>query len=118
MESAPATQSSRPGVPAVAKTSAATPRVAAGTLTAPVPAITGTAKVGSILTAVPGAWGPAPVTLTYQWKANGIAITGATASTYKPAAAVRGKILTVTVTGSKAGYIAAARTSVATVKVV
>jgi hypothetical protein len=102
----------------VAKTSAATLRVAAGTLTAPVPAITGTAKVGSILTAAPGVWGPAPVTLTYQWKANGIAITGATASTFKPTTTVRGKILTVTVTGSKAGYTAAARTSAATVTVV
>ena len=109
---------SKAGYTAAAKTSVATATVAVGTLTAPVPAITGTVRVGYTLTAVPGAWGPAPVTLTYQWKANGIAITGATASTYKPVAAVRGKILTVTVTGSKAGYTAAARTSAATVKVV
>ncbi|WP_181038463.1 S-layer family protein [Arthrobacter sp. ZGTC131] len=101
----------------VAKTSAATVKVAAGTLTAPVPAITGTAKVGSLLTAAPGVWGPAPVTLTYQWKANGIAITGAAASTYRPAAAVLGKTITVTVTGSKAGYTAAAKTSAATATV-
>ncbi|MBT2552778.1 S-layer family protein [Arthrobacter sp. ISL-5] len=106
------------GYTTVAKTSAATLRVAAGTLTAPAPRITGTVRVGYTLTAVPGTWGPAPVTLTYQWKANGIAITGATASTYKPVAAVRGKILTVTVTGRKAGYTAVARTSAATVKVV
>ncbi|KNH16087.1 hypothetical protein ACU18_14620, partial [Arthrobacter sp. ZBG10] len=35
--------------------------VAAGTLSAPVPTVSGTAKVGSVLTAVPGPWGPAPV---------------------------------------------------------
>ncbi|WP_457973931.1 beta strand repeat-containing protein [Arthrobacter sp. D1-17] len=109
---------SKAGYTTVTKTSAATARVAAGTMTAPVPRITGTVKVGSILTAVPGTWGPAPVTLKYQWKANGIAITGATASTYKPTTTVRGKTLTVTVTGAKAGYTTVAKTSAATAKVI
>jgi hypothetical protein len=108
---------SKAGYNTAAKTSALTARVAVGTLAVAVPKITGTAKVGYTLTAVPGAWGPAPVTLKYQWKANGIAITGATASTYKPAAAVIGKTLSVTVTGSKAGYTTAARTSAITARV-
>ncbi|WP_230118948.1 carboxypeptidase regulatory-like domain-containing protein [Arthrobacter sp. Bi83] len=108
---------SKAGYTTAAKTSAVTAKVAAGTLTAPVPAITGTAKVGSILTAAPGTWGPAPVTLTYQWKANGVAITGATGSTYKPIPAVSGKTLTVTVTGAKTGYTTAAKTSAATAAV-
>lgn len=108
---------SKAGYNTAAKTSALTARVAVGTLAVAVPKIMGTAKVGYTLTAVPGAWGPAPVTLKYQWKANGIAITGATASTYKPAAAVIGKTLSVTVTGSKAGYTTAARTSAITAKV-
>lgn len=108
---------SKAGYNTAAKTSALTARVAVGTLTATVPRITGTAKVGYTLTAVPGAWGPAPVTLKYQWKANGVAITGATASTYKPAAAVIGKTISVTVTGSKAGYTTAARTSALTARV-
>ncbi|MFF2316417.1 carboxypeptidase regulatory-like domain-containing protein [Arthrobacter sp. NPDC058097] len=107
---------SKAGYNTAAKTSALTARVAVGTLAAPVPRITGTAKVGYTLTAVPGTWGPAPVTLKYQWKANGIAITGATAGTYKPSAAVIGKTISVTVTGSKAGYATAARTSALTAK--
>jgi hypothetical protein len=84
---------------------------------APVPAITGTARVGSTLTAVPGTWGPAPVALAYQWKANGTAVVGATATTYKPAAAQAGKTLTVTVTGTKTGYSTKAKTSAATAAV-
>ncbi|MGN7252712.1 beta strand repeat-containing protein [Arthrobacter sp. SAFR-014] len=108
---------SKAGYNTAAKTSALTARVAVGTLSAPAPRITGTAKVGYTLTAVPGAWGQAPVTLKYQWKANGASISGATASTYKPAAAVVGKTMSVTVTGSKAGYTTAAKTSAATAKV-
>ncbi|WP_180987261.1 S-layer family protein [Arthrobacter sp. AFG20] len=107
---------SKAGYNTAAKTSALTARVAVGTLASPVPRITGTAKVGYTLTAVPGAWSPAPVTLKYQWKANGVAITGATASTYKPAAAVIGKTISVTVTGSKAGYTTAAKTSALTAR--
>lgn len=84
---------------------------------APVPTITGTAKVGSALASVPGTWGPAPVTLAYQWKANGTAIVGATAATYKPVAAYAGKTLTVTVTGTKTGYTTTAKTSAATASV-
>ncbi|WP_161958267.1 carboxypeptidase-like regulatory domain-containing protein, partial [Arthrobacter sp. H-02-3] len=90
---------------------------ATAALTAPVPTITGTAKVGSTLTAVPGTWGPAPVTLTYQWKANGVVV-GANASTYIPVAADAGKTLTVTVTGTKTGYTTAAKTSAATTAVI
>jgi hypothetical protein len=108
---------SKAGYSTAAKTSALTARVAVGTLAAPVPKITGTAKVGYTLTAVPGAWGPAPVVLKYQWKANGVVITGATASTYKPSAAVIGKTISVTVTGSQAGYTTAARTSALTARV-
>lgn len=100
------------------RTSAATAAVAAGTLTAPTPTITGRAQVGSILVAGAGAWGPTPVTLTYQWKANGVSITGATGATYKPTSGLVGKTITVTVTGTKTGYITAARTSAATAAVI
>ena len=108
---------SKAGYNTAVKTSALTARAAVGTLSAPAPRITGTAKVGYTLTAVPGAWGPAPVALKYQWKANGVSVAGATASTYKPAAAVVGKTMSVTVTGSKAGYSTAAKTSAVTAKV-
>ena len=77
----------------------------------PTPSIGGTAKVGKTLTAYRGSWKPAPVTLTVQWKRNGVAISGATGTTYKVRSADAGKKITVTVTGSKAGYTTVARTS-------
>ncbi|PPF17165.1 hypothetical protein C5C94_11425 [Rathayibacter sp. AY1C3] len=109
---------SKSGFTAVTKTSAKTSAVVAGTLSAATPTITGTAKVGSTLTAKPGSWGPSPVALTYQWKANGTAISGATSATYKPTSATVGKKITVTVTGKKADYTTATRTSAATTAVV
>ncbi|BCW49595.1 hypothetical protein StoSoilB13_19370 [Arthrobacter sp. StoSoilB13] len=110
---------SKVGYTTASKTSAATAAVLAlpALAPAPVPTITGTAKVGSTLTAVPGIWGPSPVTLTYQWKANGVSVVGGTAATYVPVTGDVGKTLTVTVTGSKIGYTTASRTSVATAAV-
>ncbi len=80
----------------------------------PVPTVTGTTVSGQKLTAVPGTWGPAPVTLAYQWKRSGVNISGATAATYVLTSGDVGKTITVTVTGSKTGYTTAARTSAAT----
>ncbi|WP_353951886.1 carboxypeptidase regulatory-like domain-containing protein [Knoellia sp. S7-12] len=105
------------GYTTAAKTSAATAAVAAGTLTAPTPTISGSRTVGYTLTAVTGAWGPTPVTLAYQWYRTGVAITGATASTYKLAAADQTKTMTVRVTGTKTGYTSVAKTSAATTAV-
>ena len=106
------------GYPTRAKTSAATATVIAGTLSpTPTPTISGTAKVGYTLTAHPGTWGPPPVTTHYQWRANGAAISGATAFTYRIAASFVWKSITVTVTGSKTGYTTIGRTSGATVSV-
>ena len=85
--------------------------------TTPTPTITGTAKVGYTLTAHAGTWGPSPVSLHYQWKADGVAISGATAASYKVAPAYRGKRITVTVTGTRTGYLTVARTSAATAAV-
>ncbi|WP_251036282.1 peroxidase family protein [Arthrobacter sp. ISL-28] len=78
-----------------------------------VPTITGTATVGSTLTANSGVWGPAPVTLKYQWFSGGAAISGATASSYTLTAGDAGKSVTVTVSGEKAGYETVSRTSAA-----
>jgi hypothetical protein len=108
---------SKTGYTPVTLTSSPTASVAAGTLTGPTPTITGTAKVGSTLTGHAGTWTPSPVTLTYQWKANGASISGATASTYKISGSFAGKKITVTVTGSKTGYTTVARTSAATTSV-
>ncbi|MBO9555991.1 hypothetical protein [Cellulomonas sp.] len=88
--------------------------VVTGTLTAATPTISGTKVVGSTLTAAPGTWGPAPVTLRYQWYRSGTAISGATASTYTLTTTDMGATLTVKVTGSKSGFTTASKTSAAT----
>lgn len=104
------------GYTSVSKTSKPTAAVAAGILTAPTPTIRGTARVGTTLTAVPGTW-TSGTTLTYQWFANGAKIRGATSASFTPTSAQRGAKLTVTVTGTKAGYTSKSVTSKATTAV-
>jgi hypothetical protein len=101
-----------------AATSLPTAPVTAGTLGALPPTISGTAKLGSTLTANPGTWTPSPVTLTYRWKADGVDIAGATGKTLKVSTTNIGKRITVTVTGSKVGFTSAQRTSAQTAVVV
>ena len=85
---------------------------AARTLTAtPTPTIAGQAQVGSVLTALPGTWGPAPVTLSYQWKRDGAPIAGATSATYAVVLADAAAAITVTVTGVKSTYASVSTTS-------
>ena len=111
---------SKPGYTSASATSAgvgpvapaATPAVTPGT-----PTVSGTAKVGSTVTASAGSWGPAPVSLAYQWLSNGAPIAGATGTTYAVPAGQVGRQLSVRVTGSKAGYSPATATSAATSKV-
>ncbi|MGF9662338.1 hypothetical protein AAIH25_10750 [Arthrobacter crystallopoietes] len=87
--------------------------VAKGTFTAaPAPAIAGTTKVGSKLTANPGNWSPTDATLGYQWYRGSTAISGATARTYTPTAADNGQYLKVRVRASRAGYTTLDRWSV------
>lgn len=101
---------SKPGYASAARRSA---EVAIGrVLTAtPRPTISGTAVVGRTLSAAAGAWAPAAVAIRYEWRRDGVAITGATASTYRVRSADAGRTITVTVTGSKSGYTAVSRTS-------
>ncbi|WP_152351545.1 hypothetical protein [Brachybacterium subflavum] len=80
------------------------------------PTISGSAKVGSKLTAKPGTW-TSGTKFSYQWKANGVAIKGATKSTFTVTSAQIGKPITVTVKGTKSGYSPEAKTSKATAKV-
>ena len=79
---------------------------------APVPTISGTLKSGSLLTASKGTWTPLP-SFTYRWYRSGVAISGATHSTYTLTTSDRGANITVTVTGTKAGYVTTAKTSAA-----
>lgn len=89
----------------------------APTITGATPTIGGIARVGCLLTVQPGVWGPSPVTLTYQWKRNGSAISGATSSTYRAGPADQGALLTVTVTGRRAGFQAVTKTSASTTRI-
>nr|WP_204462013.1 carboxypeptidase regulatory-like domain-containing protein [Agromyces cerinus] len=98
--------------PMTSRTSAATLKVA----TVGSPTISGAAATGATLTAKPGTW-TTGTTFTYQWYADGTAISGATASTFTPAPAQAGRQLTVRVTGSLAGYATIAKLSPATGKV-
>ncbi|MER6999835.1 hypothetical protein [Streptomyces sp. NPDC000410] len=79
------------------------------------PSFTGTPQVGATLTAAPGSWSQTPESYAYQWKANGVAIPGATAATYTVPAAVLGKSVSVTVTARRAGYADGSATSAAVV---
>lgn len=94
----------------------ATPSAAA-TITALKPTITGTARQGSTLTAVPGAWQPAGVTLTYKWYRSGHRISGATSPTYTLVGKDKGKRITVKVTGHLSGASNTSKTSARTAKV-
>ncbi len=97
------------------RTSSATATVPLLTFeTAPQPTVSGTAKVGSTLTAERGTWAPAPVTLTYQWYRGSTKIAGATKSRYTVTASDGGAQLSVTVTGSKLGYVSVGRQSAVT----
>ncbi|MFB9164190.1 hypothetical protein [Arthrobacter psychrochitiniphilus] len=82
-----------------------------------IPEITGTPIVGNTLTAVPGAWGPAGVELSYQWSADGTKIDGATKATLVLGPNLAGSAITVTVTGSKIGYTTSSKASTQTAKV-
>ena len=104
---------SKTGYTTVDKASAKTAAIS-GLLTSATPTISGTLTVGSTLTAKPGTWGPSPVTLTYQWYRAGVAISGATSSTYKLVAADKGTGIKVKVTGTKTGYTTVAKTSAQT----
>ncbi len=98
--------------PTAAVTPAEVPSVVAGA-----PTIKGKAQVGKTLTALPGTWGPAPVTLTYQWLRNGVPIAGATGSKYKLKNKDKGKKISVKVTGARSGFTSASATSPQTKKV-
>lgn len=82
-------------------------------LTAATPTIAGTVKANFTLTARPGTW-TTGTTFRYQWYVGGVAVTGATKSTFVPVHAQRGKTVTVKITGSKSGYSTTSRTSRAT----
>ncbi len=88
-----------------AGSSTTTDAVAAAVFTtAPEASISGTAKVGRILSAGSGATSPTPDVYRYQWFADGAEIPGAVTSTLLVTGAQKHKVVTVEVTAAKAGY--------------
>jgi hypothetical protein len=77
------------------------------------PTIGGSRLVSYTLTARPGTW-TTGTAFTYQWYANGVAISGATYATFKLKAGQVGKRITVKVTGTKTGHPKVSRISAAT----
>ncbi|MFF3840084.1 hypothetical protein [Streptomyces sp. NPDC001930] len=77
-----------------------------------VPYMSGATRVGNKVSAVVGTWAPAPTSYAYQWRANGVAIAGATGSSYIPPASVVGKKLSVTVTAHRTGHMSGAYTTI------
>ena len=81
---------------------------------APAPTISGTASVGSTLTAKTGTWSPTPSSMSYQWFRSGTAISGATGLTYELVKADAGKTVTFRVTAKANGFATTSRTSAKT----
>ncbi len=70
------------------------------------PVISGTPAVGSPLEVAVGAWTPEPTSVTVRWLADGVAIPGATTTSYVPTPEVKGKALTAEVVAEKASFTA------------
>lgn len=100
------------GYTTTSHTSSSTAKV----MTAGTPSISGTAAVGKKLTAKSGTW-TSGTTFSYQWYASGKAISKATKSTLTLSSSLRGKTITVKVTGKKSGYATVAKSSKATARV-
>jgi hypothetical protein len=75
---------------------------------APTVSPSGTQSTGTLITANTGTWtGVAPITFEYKWTRNGIAISGATASTYTIQLADDGTTIRVEVKGTNAYGVSA-----------
>jgi hypothetical protein len=75
-----------------------------------IPTIDQGVRVGSTLRALAGSW-TSGTQFTYQWFADGEAISGATGFTFTPTATQLGERLSVRIDGSRTGYIPASQTS-------
>src|SRR5205807_2004423 len=90
------------------------------------PSVSGTAKVGQVLTATSGSWSPSPSTSPYQWQVSADGSTGwsnatgtgATTSSYTVVAADLGQYLRIHVVASKTAYTDSPQDSAATAQVV
>ncbi|MFB7936002.1 hypothetical protein [Streptomyces sp. NPDC056049] len=99
------------GHPTLTSTSAAVAVKGVAPKATRVPVMTGAVKVGARVSVSVGTWSPVASSYGYQWRADGVAISGATGSAYTPTAAVRGKKLTVTVTAHRTGHLSGSATT-------
>jgi hypothetical protein len=97
----------RPGT----ATSPSTRVVSAAIANTEAPQISGAATTGATLTLSTGTWNYSDLTYSYAWYANGVAIRGASRSTYTVAASMAGKTITGRVTASRPGSDAVVATS-------
>jgi len=73
------------------------------------PKLTGIAKYGQVLQALPGSWLPTGFTFRYQWYVDLKPIPGAVASAYRLPLGTIGRSVWATVTGLKTGYLPVVR---------
>lgn len=92
-------------------------KVVKGTFTVAKPTVTGTARVGSKLSAKAAAPAPAAQSTTYQWLRSGRAIKGATSKTYTLTPADLNQRISLSVKYAKTNYTAKTVTSTATGKI-
>lgn len=107
-------QGTKPGYATQFRVTPPSPAVQPGLLRTSVPTISGTPMLGMILHANPGLWGPVPINFTYQWRRDGAPIVGATSANRTVTLGDRGHRLSVTVRGTKPGYLPVSRTSAQT----
>ena len=72
------------------------------------PVISGVTQTGQTLMTSSGGWSGSAATFTYQWKRDGVNVSGATSSVYLLTAADLGAMMTVTVTATNAAGNASA----------
>lgn len=101
-------------IPAFITDSLPTAKVLPGSLGWSTLKFDGNQLIGNTLTSTVGAWTPGPVTLSRQWMRDGVAVPGATGTTYLLTNADWGTSIRLDVTGSRAGYLTATHGTSAT----
>lgn len=103
-------------LPGCGTISRALPGEAPMTALAPTPHIKGIARVGATLRVARGTW-TRGTSFRYRWMANGEPLTGATKATLKLGKSLKGKTITVAVTGRRAAFETVTRISPSTRRV-
>ncbi|MEO9326177.1 CHAP domain-containing protein [Nocardioides sp. C4-1] len=68
------------------------------------PAVSGSPELGQVLTAVAGSWRPAPASVVYRWRADGVWLEGRNGPTLTVTADLRGKRISVVEVARRPGY--------------